>query len=224
MAYFAIHVKSGCERLVASHIEKVCIKRNRLDIEKVIVPLKTTINMTSKNIKKQIQPKFNAYIFISIGPANEKDYDQIDAEVYQLLKNASPHIRQILPHSLRREEYETFLESTHISEVEVIIPNTPLNTTENPPTLLNSIKTFSKNKYIQQRETFTKYIQSILNSKGKTVSIQFDDEKLSIVSNTKTMMELFTDTSSSIKDFVKNPLRTLLEIVVGYDKPIRNSC
>lgn len=216
MAYFAINVKSGCERLVASHIKIVSQKHSRTDIKEVIVPVTNIIDATEKNIRHTIKAKLNSYVFVSVETSSDQN---MDADTYQFLKGVSPYIRQILPHSLSKEDYTTFIES---SDVEIIIAAPREETIEKPQE--KHFKNFIHNKFAQLRQNFNRYIQNMFRSKGKRVFLEIDNDKLIIQSDTKTMMDLFSGTNKSIQDFITDPIRTFLDIVKGYDSKISNSC
>ncbi|WP_019156887.1 transcription termination/antitermination NusG family protein [Robertmurraya massiliosenegalensis] len=224
MPYFAIHVKTGCERIVAKHISIICKKQNRDEIENVIVPTKTIIDMTTKSkVKQSVKAKLDSYIFVSVKKESLANYHELSGTVFHFLKNASPHIRKILPHSLLQQEYEAFLETSNISEVEVIVPKPQENTTQNPSIKLYKEK-FIKNRFMKQKISFTRYIQEIFRAKGKKISIQLDEKTLTISSNSKTLMDIFSDSDKSIHDLMFKPIRTLLEIAGSYDRKTVNTC
>lgn len=232
MAYFAIHVKSGCERLVASHISQVCQKQSRTDIHKVIVPVTTVIDMTNKNIKQKTKAKMATYIFVSIENSENSEYQEINASVYQFLKSASPYIFKILPYSLSKEECTEFLESINIAEVEILVPNTPPEEIPEiqPQRTIHAYKQLiHHNKLTQKRRAFAKYIQSILTKSSKKITIHFDENAncWKLCSNTQTLMSLFSTTVKTLQDLKNKPLQVLLEIVEGekrFGKQIINTC
>lgn len=206
MMIYAINVKSGTERLVASHINIICQKQSRTDIKKIIVPSRTTLVLTETKVRRTTKAIFNSYIFIQVHSNEGQNYEEMAPSLYQFLRNASPHIRQILPHNLQLDEYKRFLEAEHLNEIEVII-TTPQET-QLKISQLNHLEAKEKG-LLKKRKDYIRYIQNILKSKGKNISINFNNYSISLISNTKTMVDLFSNSSLTIQDLIKNPFRTL---------------
>lgn len=217
MTYFAIHVKSGCERLVANHISNYCRNQRLTDINSVIVPTRTTIDLTTEKITKKIKTKFESYIFISVDSESMDDI-QMDARLYQLVRNASPFILRILPHSLEKNEYEQFLDSESVTEVEVVTSLSPELENEEKIPSQHYAKLSSLNETAtRKRLAYIKYLQHIYSGIKKKISIRFDNEKLILCANSLTLMELFKGTTMTIVDLIKRPLVTLVKVAMDYD-------
>lgn len=227
MAYYAIYVRSGTERLVANHINLNCQKQQRTEITKIIVPIKTTMEVAAGNkITQKIKPKIDSYIFISVKEENENEYNKLNGSIYQFLKNSSPHIRQILPHSLQKTECDAFLDSDKTSEVEIKIAISPQENIHDPLNLIEKLKKIRNNykNIIHLKKVYAKYIQSVLWVKGRKVNFQFDNNYITVTSDSWTMMNLFSNSSMTIIDLIKDPFRTLQKVVKSYGKQVNDSC
>lgn len=207
MAYFVMQVMSGRELIVKDALTRAIHNHKRTDINEVIVPSQTVMDLTKlEKCKTNNLVALPSYVFISTDTPCSS-FDLMDADLYNFLIMI-PNVQRVINYSVEQQQMIDFLSVYADSEV---VSFSILEKPKDRSGLMKAIEQVRTNKITK---AYKQYVQLLAMRKNKRVSFYHIEETAGDVVVTmpfRKLKELLVGHHFTLHDLIHAPQK-LLEI------------